>query len=163
MTAVIEVTGLTKRYGGQAVVDDISFHVGQGEIFGILGPNGAGKTTTVECIEGLRTPDRGHIRVLGLDPRRDRAEPVLVEPVLVERGVGRARCRSSGSRLSLGPSELGPSSLSPCRRPLRAGPGWRGNRPALPPLSPSARSWPVPSRPTSQPGPHEHPRAAGRF
>jgi ABC-2 type transport system ATP-binding protein len=48
--------------------------VEQGEIFGILGPNGAGKTTTVECIEGLRTPDRGQITVLGLDPRRDRAE-----------------------------------------------------------------------------------------
>ena len=54
MTAVIEVTGLTKRYGGQAVVDDIAFHVDAGEIFGILGPNGAGKTTAVECMEGLR-------------------------------------------------------------------------------------------------------------
>jgi ABC-2 type transport system ATP-binding protein len=52
MTAVIEVTGLTKRYGGKSVVDDISFHVDQGEIFGILGPNGAGKTTAVECMEG---------------------------------------------------------------------------------------------------------------
>ena len=52
MTAVIEVTGLTKRYGGQAVVDDISFHVEAGEIFGILGPNGAGKTTTVEMHGG---------------------------------------------------------------------------------------------------------------
>jgi len=48
--------------------------VQEGEIFGILGPNGAGKTTTAECIEGLRTPDRGEISVLGLDPRRDRAE-----------------------------------------------------------------------------------------
>jgi len=48
------VTGLTKRYGGQAVVDEHPFHVGQGEIFGILGPNGAGKTTAVECMEGLR-------------------------------------------------------------------------------------------------------------
>jgi ABC-2 type transport system ATP-binding protein len=52
MTAVIEVTGLTKRYGDQAVVDDIAFHVDAGEIFGILGPNGAGKTTAVECMEG---------------------------------------------------------------------------------------------------------------
>src|SRR4029077_13782174 len=59
MTAVIEVTGLTKRYGGQAVVDDISFHVEAGEIFGILGPNGAGNTTAVECIEGLRRRDGG--------------------------------------------------------------------------------------------------------
>ena len=59
MTAVIEVTGLTKRYGGQAVVDGISFHVDKGEIFGILGPNGAGKTTAVECLEGLRNAMTG--------------------------------------------------------------------------------------------------------
>ena len=71
MTAVIEVTGLTKRYGGQAVVDGISFHVDAGEIFGILGPNGAGKTTAVECLEGLRKRDGGEVRILGLDPRTD--------------------------------------------------------------------------------------------
>jgi ABC-2 type transport system ATP-binding protein len=71
MTAVIEVTGLTKRYGGQAVVDGISFHVDRGEIFGILGPNGAGKTTAVECLEGLRKRDGGEVRILGLDPRTD--------------------------------------------------------------------------------------------
>ena len=52
----------------------MSFTVEQGEIFGILGPNGAGKTTTVECIEGLRKPDGGTVRVLGLDPERDGAE-----------------------------------------------------------------------------------------
>jgi ABC-2 type transport system ATP-binding protein len=71
MTPVIEVTGLTKRYGGQAVVDGISFQVDQGEIFGILGPNGAGKTTAVECMEGLRRRDEGEVRILGLDPRTD--------------------------------------------------------------------------------------------
>jgi ABC-2 type transport system ATP-binding protein len=69
---VIEVTGLTKRYGDRAAVDGVSFTVEEGEIFGILGPNGAGKTTTVESIAGLRTPDAGTIRVLGLDPHRDR-------------------------------------------------------------------------------------------
>ena len=69
---VIEVTDLTKRYGDRAAVDGVSFSVEEGEIFGILGPNGAGKTTTVESIAGLRTPDSGTIRVLGLDPRRDR-------------------------------------------------------------------------------------------
>jgi len=71
MTPVIEVTGLTKRYGGQAVVDGISFHVDRGEIFGILGPNGAGKTTAVECMEGLRRRDAGQVRILGLDPLTD--------------------------------------------------------------------------------------------
>ena len=71
MTPVIEVTGLTKRYGGQAVVDGISFHVERGEIFGILGPNGAGKTTAVECLEGLRQRDAGQVRILGLDPKAD--------------------------------------------------------------------------------------------
>ena len=54
--SVIEVTNLHKRYGARTVLDDISFTVEPGEIFGIVGPNGAGKTTTVECIDGLRTP-----------------------------------------------------------------------------------------------------------
>jgi len=74
MTAVIEVRNLHKTYGDTVAVDDVSFTVQEGEIFGILGPNGAGKTTTVECVEGLRTANRGEISVLGLDPRRDRAE-----------------------------------------------------------------------------------------
>jgi ABC-2 type transport system ATP-binding protein len=69
MTMVIEVQGLTKRYGAHLAVDDVGFTVTEGEIFGILGVNGAGKTTTVECLQGLRQPDRGRMRVLGLDPR----------------------------------------------------------------------------------------------
>jgi ABC-2 type transport system ATP-binding protein len=72
--SVIEVAHLHKAYGTTIAVDDVSFTVGAGEIFGILGRNGAGKTTTVECITGLRSPDRGEISVLGLDPRRDRQE-----------------------------------------------------------------------------------------
>jgi ABC-2 type transport system ATP-binding protein len=72
--AVIEVSHLHKEYGPTIAVDDVSFTVHAGEIFGILGRNGAGKTTSVECITGLRTPDRGEISVLGLDPRRDRRE-----------------------------------------------------------------------------------------
>lgn len=72
--AIIEVADLHKRYGDTVAVEDVSFTVEPGEIFGILGPNGAGKTTTVECVTGLRTPDQGSITVLGLDPRRDRAE-----------------------------------------------------------------------------------------
>jgi ABC-type multidrug transport system fused ATPase/permease subunit len=59
---VIEVTGLRKEYGSKVAVEDVSFMVEAGEIFGILGPNGAGKTTTVECVTGLRTPDRGVLR-----------------------------------------------------------------------------------------------------
>jgi ABC-2 type transport system ATP-binding protein len=72
--SVIEVEHLRKRYRDVVAVDDVSFTVERGEIFGILGPNGAGKTTTVEIIEGLRTPDDGTVRVLGLDPHRDGAE-----------------------------------------------------------------------------------------
>ncbi len=70
----VVVRGLVKRYGRVKAVDGVSFEVEPGEIFGLLGPNGAGKTTTIECLEGLRTPDRGTVRVLGLDPRRDRYE-----------------------------------------------------------------------------------------
>ncbi|HSK24518.1 MAG TPA: ABC transporter ATP-binding protein [Egicoccus sp.] len=70
---VIEVAGLRKRYGDTVAVDDVSLTVDEGEIFGILGPNGAGKTTTVECIIGLRRPDAGSVRVLGLDPQHDRS------------------------------------------------------------------------------------------
>ena len=70
--AVIEVSHLHKRYGPTVAVEDVSFGVEEGEIFGILGPNGASKTTTVECVGGLRKPDRGTVGVAGLDPLRDR-------------------------------------------------------------------------------------------
>jgi ABC-type multidrug transport system fused ATPase/permease subunit len=69
---VISVEHLHKAYGQTVAVDDVSFSIGEGEIFGIIGPNGAGKTTTVESISGLRRPDSGQIAVLGLDPVRDR-------------------------------------------------------------------------------------------
>ena len=67
---VIHVSGIRKAYGPVVAVDDVSFEVRRGEIFGLVGPNGAGKTTTMECLEGLRSPDRGHVSVLGLDPYR---------------------------------------------------------------------------------------------
>lgn len=67
--AVITVDHLRKTYGHLVAVDDISFAVEQGEIFGLLGSNGAGKTTTVECVQGLRAPTAGAVRVLGRDPR----------------------------------------------------------------------------------------------
>jgi ABC-2 type transport system ATP-binding protein len=65
------VSGIRKTYGQVVAVDDVSFEVRPGEIFGLVGPNGAGKTTTMECLEGLRAPDHGTIGVLGLDPFRD--------------------------------------------------------------------------------------------
>ncbi len=71
-TIAITVSHLKKTYGNVQAVDDVSFAVNEGEIFGLLGPNGAGKTTTVECITGLRHPDGGTISVLGLDPQVDR-------------------------------------------------------------------------------------------
>ncbi len=74
MATVIEVEGLHKTYGSKVAVDDVSFHVESGEIFGILGPNGAGKTTTVECLQGLRDPNGGSMRVLGLDPTTQAGE-----------------------------------------------------------------------------------------
>jgi ABC-2 type transport system ATP-binding protein len=68
----VEIAHLRKTYGALVAVDDVSLSVDEGEIFGILGPNGAGKTTTVECAIGLRAPDAGTIRLLGLDPQADR-------------------------------------------------------------------------------------------
>jgi ABC-2 type transport system ATP-binding protein len=70
MPPVIQVSGVRKTYRRTVAVDEVSFNVNEGEIFGLIGPNGAGKTTTMECIEGLRKPDRGTISVLGLDPFR---------------------------------------------------------------------------------------------
>jgi ABC-2 type transport system ATP-binding protein len=68
----VDVSAIRKAYGMTVAVDDVSFTVSAGEIFGLIGPNGAGKTTTMECVEGLRTPDRGTVSVLGLNPTRDR-------------------------------------------------------------------------------------------
>jgi ABC-2 type transport system ATP-binding protein len=77
---VIEVSNLTKRYNGTAVVKGISFAVAHGEIFGLLGPNGAGKTTTILMLLGLSEISDGQARVLGHDPVR--------EPLAVKRRVG---------------------------------------------------------------------------
>ena len=71
MRPVIQVLKLRKAYGQTVAVDEVSFEVDDGEIFGLIGPNGAGKTTTMECIEGLRRPDQGTISVLDLNPIRD--------------------------------------------------------------------------------------------
>src|SRR3954469_7132944 len=68
---VIQISSIRKSYGKTVAVEDVSFDVNDGEIFGLIGPNGAGKTTTMECVEGVRRPDAGAISVLGLDPVRD--------------------------------------------------------------------------------------------
>jgi ABC-2 type transport system ATP-binding protein len=70
METIVQVEGLRKTYGSTVAVDGISFEVQAGEIFGMVGPNGAGKTTTIECLEGLRKPDAGMVRVLGVDPQQ---------------------------------------------------------------------------------------------
>lgn len=85
MTNVIEVENLTKRFGSLIAVDDVSFAVREGEIFGLLGENGAGKTTTIEILEGFQRADHGSVQVLGANPRqahrhwRDRIGLVLQE------------------------------------------------------------------------------------
>jgi ABC-2 type transport system ATP-binding protein len=70
METIVQVKGLRKTYGATVAVDEVSFHVCRGEIFGMVGPNGAGKTTIIECLEGLRKPDAGLVRVLGVDPQQ---------------------------------------------------------------------------------------------
>jgi len=93
---MIEVGDFRKRYGDFTAVDGITFGVARGEIFGLLGPNGAGKTTTLECLEGLRSPDSGTLRVAGIDPTRDR--PAL-------RSVIGVQLQSSGMPESITPDE----------------------------------------------------------
>jgi len=83
----IEIAHLRKTYGTLVAVDDVSFSVAEGEIFGILGPNGAGKTTTVECAIGLRLPDAGTIRLMGLDPHADRDEMHQIVGVQLQAGA----------------------------------------------------------------------------
>jgi len=89
----VEVSHLCKAYGPVAAVDDVSFSVTEGEIFGILGPNGAGKTTTVECAVGLRSPDSGTIRLMGIDPQADKAQIHQITGVQLQSGAFPAKLR----------------------------------------------------------------------
>jgi len=91
--SAVEIRHLRKTYGALAAVDDVSFTVAEGEIFGILGPNGAGKTTTVECAIGLRSPDSGTIRLLGLDPQADREQVHEIVGVQLQASAQPAKLR----------------------------------------------------------------------
>src|ERR1700728_949601 len=92
-TPAVEVTHLRKSYGSVVAVDDVSFSVAEGEIFGILGPNGAGKTTTVECAIGLRSPDSGTIRLMGIDPQADPARLHEITGAPLQSGAFPAKLR----------------------------------------------------------------------
>jgi ABC-2 type transport system ATP-binding protein len=94
--SVIEVDGFRKQYGDFVAVDQISFHVERGEIFGLLGPNGAGKTTTLESLEGLRAPTAGRLTVAGIDPTR--------EPRKLHEKIG-VQLQTSGLPASITPDE----------------------------------------------------------
>ena len=89
----VEISHLRKTYGPLVAVDDVSFSVTEGEIFGILGPNGAGKTTTVECAIGLRSPDSGTVRLMGIDPQADKAQVHQTTGVQLQSGAFPAKLR----------------------------------------------------------------------
>ncbi len=116
---VLVCAGLTKRYGDAFAVDDVSLEVRRGEIFGLLGGNGAGKTTTVECAQGLRRPDAGQVRVLGLDPIADASrlrgrvgsqlqESGLPDRMRVSEAVGLFADTPSQARRTMTDWDLGP-------------------------------------------------------
>jgi ABC-2 type transport system ATP-binding protein len=93
----VEIEHLRKTYGTLVAVDDVSFSVAEGEILGILGPNGAGKTTTVECAIGLRTPDSGTIRLMGLDPQADRDKVHEIVGVQLQESSFPAKLRAAAA------------------------------------------------------------------
>lgn len=93
---IIQVNNFRKTYGDFVAVDDISFTVRPGEIFGLLGPNGAGKTTTLECLEGLRQPDGGLLQVAGIDP--------IKEPRKLRNVIG-VQLQASGMPETMTPNE----------------------------------------------------------
>jgi len=92
-TSAVEISHLRKTYGNLVAVDDVSVSVAEGEIFGILGPNGAGKTTAIECAIGLRRPDAGTIRLLGLDPHADQDQVHEIVGVQLQSGALPAKLR----------------------------------------------------------------------
>lgn len=114
----LEVENLSVRYGEVLAVDSVSFTARPGEVTAVLGPNGAGKTSTIEVCEGLRRRSSGHVRVLGLDPHRDRRSLANRMGIMLQEGgvypsarpidVVRQYCGlySSGSGKAANPDEL---------------------------------------------------------
>jgi ABC-2 type transport system ATP-binding protein len=114
----LEVENLSVRYGEVLAVDTVSFTARPGEVTAVLGPNGAGKTSTIEVCEGLRRRSSGHVRVLGLDPHRDRRSLANRMGIMLQEGgvypsarpidVVRQYCGlySSGSGKAANPDEL---------------------------------------------------------
>jgi ABC-2 type transport system ATP-binding protein len=95
LVPAVQISHLRKTYGTLVAVDDLSLSVSEGEIFGILGPNGAGKTTTVECAVGLRTPDSGTVRLMGLNPEADRDQVREIVGVQLQSSAFPAKLRVS--------------------------------------------------------------------
>src|SRR5258705_10460222 len=95
--SAVEISHLRKTYGNLVAVDDVSVSVAEGEIFGILGPNGAGKTTAIECAIGLRRPEAGTNRLLGLDPHADPAQVHEIVGGQVQSGRLPAKLRAGGN------------------------------------------------------------------
>jgi len=111
-TPALEISGLVKRYGDRAVVDGLDLVARPGRVTAVLGPNGAGKTTTVECCEGLRTPDEGTVRVLGLDPATSARElrprvGVMLQDGGLPTGVRAQDMLAHVARMYAAPRDLG--------------------------------------------------------
>ncbi|MCD4534254.1 ATP-binding cassette domain-containing protein [Nocardioides sp. cx-169] len=109
----VRVVGLRKTYGTKVEVDDVSFEVHPGEIFGILGPNGSGKSTTVESVAGLRVGDSGGVRVHGVDPWVDRAATTRLVGIQLQKSALQPKITVREALALWGPSTATRSRGSP--------------------------------------------------
>ena len=112
METAISVNHLVHAFGERRAVDDLTFEVGRGEVFGLLGPNGAGKTTTVRLLNGLYQPSGGEMRILGLDPAargqevRARTGVLTETPALYERLTAYQNLEFFGRLADMKPADL---------------------------------------------------------
>jgi ABC-2 type transport system ATP-binding protein len=109
---IIEANRLERVFGQNRAVDELTFHVKQGEVFGLLGPNGAGKTTTVRLLNGILPPSKGTARVFGLDPAsqgeaiRSQTGVLTETPALYERLSARENLEFFATLHEIPPSEM---------------------------------------------------------